>query len=842
MLENIKLYNELLKRNSNYRIHVEKIYEYAVNVLPKINRVFANYTGHGIEHSLNVMQYMYELVTDITAISDLEITCMISSALLHDIGMAVNDEEIEYVKNDELVCHGRKYSVIYKKFQNENTALQECIRPVHGERALTHILSMDKSLFLIPEYTNGNFQEELAKICQAHTMDRKWIVENLDNNQVKGKDRLNAQYIAMLLRIGDYLDIDEKRAPMELYRLISPTEFGDKEWKQHYIIENREKIIRDSATHVGRVVIYGQCDNYKIHRKFLNYLAGLSDELLWCTSYSGNHFEERYRLFVQPQIDNRIQTKGFEISDLKLQLDYYAVMKLLMGESIYGNKKFGLRELIQNSVDACKVMMEEADKLEKYQYNPYIPKVQIIIDYNKQKMIVLDNGTGMNYEILTKYFLNIGKSYYQSDEFLYQSKDYHPIGTFGIGFLACFMLSNHVSVETKHYLEKEGFTIELESDSEFVCKKNKVDLIRDSGTAVILNLESVFQVFDENAENIKTFVDRTFLDQGVQVQFIIVDAARKTEELNLKKYEERNQGAIVLDSYLNGISASLELQSDTIKISRKLSELCVESMNEIQEFYEYNSAEHRICSRDLEGKDLGNYINGNQMMVIKIEGVREEEKAEYEEWRKWNTELIFTPKEMQKTIYFPVKYDEALLKYCKDGSHFWNGSGAQWYTVISRFHKIKPSHENKRLESILKECKILTTALYDVELGIFPLIKAGKERYAEFTDAVYLGNGEKENETYWHGIRLENGGFEIDAEIIGVIIGDCVVNITRNDLIPNVARNDLPADEKRKVEEAIKRAMYQYMMDKMTDLELKSAIQLFVDERYPLNNPYYLKK
>lgn len=39
MLENIKLYNELLKRNSNYRINVEKIYEYAVNVLPKINRV-----------------------------------------------------------------------------------------------------------------------------------------------------------------------------------------------------------------------------------------------------------------------------------------------------------------------------------------------------------------------------------------------------------------------------------------------------------------------------------------------------------------------------------------------------------------------------------------------------------------------------------------------------------------------------------------------------------------------------------------------------------------------------------------------------------------------------------
>lgn len=69
MLEKTKLYQELQKRESKYQERVNDIYKYASETLPKINRVFANYTGHGIEHSMNVMQYMYDLVMDISVIS-----------------------------------------------------------------------------------------------------------------------------------------------------------------------------------------------------------------------------------------------------------------------------------------------------------------------------------------------------------------------------------------------------------------------------------------------------------------------------------------------------------------------------------------------------------------------------------------------------------------------------------------------------------------------------------------------------------------------------------------------------------------------------------------------------
>lgn len=49
----------------------------------------------------------------------------------------------------------------------------------------------------------------------------------------------------MLLRISDYLDIDEQRAPLYLYKYLNPKEFSDLEWKQHFVIENYDKIRRN---------------------------------------------------------------------------------------------------------------------------------------------------------------------------------------------------------------------------------------------------------------------------------------------------------------------------------------------------------------------------------------------------------------------------------------------------------------------------------------------------------------------------------------------------------------------------------------------------------------------
>lgn len=837
MLKSTKLHQELQKRGSKYLEGIDKVYKYASEMLPKINRIFANYTGHGVEHSINVMNYMYDLVTDISKMSDLEITCLIGAALLHDIGMAANEEEIGSIKRDKLIYNGRKYSVIYDKYQDENIALQECVRPVHGERALQHIMQMKKELFVIPEFTNCNFQEELAKICQAHTMNQDWLLQNLDYSQVKGKDELNAQYVAMLLRVADYLDIDEKRAPIELYRFLAPVEFGDEEWRQHYIIENREKVVKDDASGSSSIVLYGNCNDAKIHRKFLRYLSGISEELLWCTSYTRKHFKEKYWILLQPQIDNRIVTKGFEISDLKMQMDYQAVMTLLMGENVYGDRRCGLRELMQNAMDACRVMAEEAEHMEKYRYVPYLPEIQVILDYKAGKMIVMDNGIGMGNDVLTKYFLNIGRSYYRSDEFLYQGKSYRPIGTFGIGFLACFMLSDSVVVETKHYTEQEGFTIELERDSEFVCKKNCVSMIRDSGTAIILNLESALATFDEKEENIWEYLEKTFLDQGVQVQLITIGNTRRKEVLKLERFEERNPNSVKLDSYLNGISAYWKFSFDGIRMSTKFSDICSAALRGKEEriFAVYDSNIGKLCLKDIEGTELKNYVENDCMIVIGIRVIKEEEKESYEAWRQWDRQKSNPPDNISKVIYFPVKYNESLIKYTGWAVCINEGRVILYDSMRPNAYAVR--NDIKNIIEILHQCKLLTEWIR-IERRVLKMINAGKNRYIE-NNADYAF---PTVEIYWHGIRLEEERICPSINLGGVKSGKCVINISNRDILPNVARDRLTNDVEELVTLAVERAALQYIVSNLTgDKELQAALQTYINKNYPEDNPYYAR-
>lgn len=65
----------------------------------------------------------------------------------------------------------------------------------------------------------------------------------------------------------------------------------------------------------------------------------------------------------------------------------------------------------------------------------------------KQVLVVEDNGIGMDTEIIEKYFLQVGRSFYISDEFR-QKFSFTATSRFGIGFLSVFAASDKVTVET----------------------------------------------------------------------------------------------------------------------------------------------------------------------------------------------------------------------------------------------------------------------------------------------------------------------------------------------------------------------------------------------------------
>ena len=62
-------------------------------------------------------------------------------------------------------------------------------------------------------------------------------------------------------------------------------------------------------------------------------------------------------------------------------------------------------------------------------------------------LAVEDTGIGMDKEIIRRYFLQVGRSFYTTDEFR-RSFRFVPTSRFGIGFLSVFAVSDRVSVDT----------------------------------------------------------------------------------------------------------------------------------------------------------------------------------------------------------------------------------------------------------------------------------------------------------------------------------------------------------------------------------------------------------
>lgn len=399
------LYKWLCEKNSEFLGQVNEAIRYAETMLPLVSKVFADYTVHGIRHSINVMEYMFSLITDIDLLSDLEVVLLIYSALFHDIGMVTNENEINDIKSDNSVLGERKYSKVFEKYGEENISLQECIRPVHGKRSREHIENqMDEKLFLIPDSSVVSFRDELGLICMSHNEDFEWIEKELVNQSKKGHFEINSQYIAVLLRIADYLDIDEQRAPLYLYKYLQPKEFGDLEWKQHFVIENFDKVVMNEKTGLKEIIFQGTSQEPSVHRKLLKYFDSINGELRNAVSLCERFVDAKYLLPLKTSVINKIQTKDFSFSDLRLSLDYNAVTNLLMGEHIYGDKKYGLRELIQNSIDACKTMEESSLQMEEFRYQKYQPFISIVLDKDRRQVVIMDNGSGMSIEILKNIF------------------------------------------------------------------------------------------------------------------------------------------------------------------------------------------------------------------------------------------------------------------------------------------------------------------------------------------------------------------------------------------------------------------------------------------------------
>ncbi|NBV07273.1 MAG: molecular chaperone HtpG [Proteobacteria bacterium] len=132
----------------------------------------------------------------------------------------------------------------------------------------------------------------------------------------------------------------------------------------------------------------------------------------------------------------------------------------LMINSLYTNKDVALRELISNAADACdKLRYLAAQNSEILQADEEL-KISITTDKAAKKLIIRDNGIGMNREDLIQNLGTIARS--GTENFIKsltgdKQKDVQLIGQFGVGFYSSFMIADQVEVISRKFDSDKTF-------------------------------------------------------------------------------------------------------------------------------------------------------------------------------------------------------------------------------------------------------------------------------------------------------------------------------------------------------------------------------------------------
>ena len=450
---------------------LKRIEEKAEPLLSRIVETFPEYTIHDIRHSKEVIKNLNLVIPDTLKanLNEYEIYFLIASAYLHDIGM-VNFPK--FIKEEDF----KEFSENEKRRNSEVTdekIIRGYIRENHHLRSEEFIVKHFKNLSIEDEHQASI----IGRICRGH---RK---ENLHERNLFKPDSgyknfpINIPLMAAFLRIADELDLTFERAPAIIYELIQPKEpISKEEWEKHLSVAGVVPSSEDSSLIKASVT----CKNPKIHRALKRLETRITNELEdlpYCLYQYRDFRKDLLRKFTMD-----IEAIGYKPYDFKFTLREREIVNLLMGERLYKRKEECLRELLKNSVDACRM---RRDLLHKHGLECK-PEIVFELTPNRDKIIVTDNGMGMDEDIVERYFTKIGESFYRSEEFFEKEPSFTPVSELGVGVLSCFMMADKIIVETKTD-DSKPLLIEIDDVSEyfFVREGEKAEM----GTKVTLFLK-----------------------------------------------------------------------------------------------------------------------------------------------------------------------------------------------------------------------------------------------------------------------------------------------------------------------------------------------------------------
>jgi len=284
---------------------------------------------------------------------------------------------------------------------------------------------------------------------------------------------INRPLLSAGIRLASALNPKGALTAAEIGRLSSTgTRLSEEEYDAAFTITEMGSHPYLTAT----IQVKIQCRNPELHRALKHHERKVQVLLHHLNQVASPRFLYSDVLF-------EIEAMGYTPMDMKFSVDTSAALKLLTGNRLYSDNRVFLRELIQNSVDAC--------NLRKRLEGAYAPAISVRFNDDISIVTVRDNGVGMDHQWIEKYFLTIGISLYQSAEVRRAGQrsriDFNFISQFGIGFLSSFLVAEKIVIKTRK-AGSSGLMIRITNLRDYFDVRDLDDAF-EPGTEVTLHLK-----------------------------------------------------------------------------------------------------------------------------------------------------------------------------------------------------------------------------------------------------------------------------------------------------------------------------------------------------------------
>jgi hypothetical protein len=480
---------------------------------------FEEYTDHGIRHINSVLAACANLITPDTykLLSEKDISILVLSVFLHDLGM-----HLQPLTFKKMITGGyddvlnadfgdQKWSVLWenylfeaKKFNDQQRnnvfgdtnvyvtepdlnnpdsltgihrkLIGEFIRRHHPriafEVAFKGLTTHEETQIDFCADFDDDHKLMAGLLARSHGMHIRDTFSILTNHFARAWKRpfdIHIIYLMALLRLADYFQIDSKRVlkvPYLTRQFRSPVSFA--EHRKHLQTKHVQPLDEDPET----LYITAAPESSTYFLALENLFNDIQQEVdhSWAVLgevYGMKSYDEQPKLAYRRVRSNLEDKKGFEtkVPYIPEKISFTVdkeIPKLLIKPLYNSDPSFGVRELLQNAVDACL----ERDFYERKNDNKHESKILVKIEMVKGNYVfsITDNGKGMTLDEIRNYFLKVGGSFRKSPVWQSEHLDsdghsnINKSGRFGIGVLAAYLLGSEIEVKTKSIFSTIGYS------------------------------------------------------------------------------------------------------------------------------------------------------------------------------------------------------------------------------------------------------------------------------------------------------------------------------------------------------------------------------------------------